>query len=83
MRRIFNEDPDDQNKLCQLPNSAFLPNPLNSLIFAVYTIFYPLPRTYAQRERTCYYQPFSVWLKIPFLLLLFLFLFKLLKRECG
>lgn len=41
MRSIFNEDPDDKKtqKLCQLLNSAFLPNPLNSLIFAAYKLF--------------------------------------------
>ena len=32
---IFNEDPDNPNNMHQLPNSALLPNPLNSLVFGV------------------------------------------------
>ena len=35
IRSIFNEDPDNPNNMHQLPNSALLPNPLNSLVFGV------------------------------------------------
>ena len=35
IRSIFNEDPDNPNNVHQLPNSALLPNPLNSLVFGV------------------------------------------------
>lgn len=32
---IFHEDPDSPNNVHQLPDSALLPNPLNSPVFGV------------------------------------------------
>lgn len=44
MRGVFNEDLDDQNNLRQFPNSSLLPNPINSLMFAVYKLFTHCPK---------------------------------------
>lgn len=67
MRSILSEDTDDQKT-----GTDFLILPIylillvHSYLLFINSFTHCQGRTYAQRERTCYYQLFSVWLKIPF-----------------